>query len=415
MRFLVPVLFLFIFAVISTLPHSARAEPHGLVVDRSNGRPVPGAIITCGSVEVTSDADGRFPVRRCGEKVLARAPGYLRAEAAFGTRPLVTLTPFSPKALYLTVYGIGNRKLREKAVGLMGTRGLNALVIDVKGDAGKIPYPTSVKTAWRIGARKVTTVRDGKALVDGLKKKGIYTIARIVVFKDDPLARSRTDLAVKTRGGRLWKDREGLSWCDPFRREVWEYNLAIAEEAAMNGFDEIQFDYLRFPDANGLSFSRPNTPENRIAAITGFLKEARERLKKHNVFLAADIFGYVCWNTNDTEIGQRLEDLAPLLDYTCPMLYPSGFRFGIPGYRNPVANPNEIVSLSLKRAMKRTGLPGVRFRPWLQAFRDYAFDRRRFGSQAMSAQIEAAEGLGANGWMLWNPGNVYKKAVLEGR
>jgi hypothetical protein len=200
---------------------------------------------------------------------------------------------------------------------------------------------------------------------------------------------------------------------DPFNREVWDYNINIAIEAAKHGFDEIQFDYVRFPDALGLRFSMPNTEENRVKAITGFLVEARRRLIPHNVFLSADIFGYVCWNRNDTDIGQRLEDLAPHLDYICPMLYPSGFQYGIPGYRNPVANAYEIIYLSLKRAQERTGLPSYRFRPWLQAFRDYAFDRRYFNGKEIMGEVKAAEGFGSHGWMLWNPRNNYSSAGLK--
>jgi hypothetical protein len=214
-------------------------------------------------------------------------------------------------------------------------------------------------------------------------------------------------LAVKTHSGEIWRDREELAWVEPFQKEVWDYNIDIAVEAAQHGFDEIQFDYVRFPDAIGLRFSMPNTEENRVKAITGFLTEARKRLVPYNLFLAADIFGYVCWNFNDTTIGQRLEDLAPLVDYLSPMLYPSGFQYGIPGYRIPVAHPREIVYLSLKRAKERTHLLSIRFRPWLQAFRDYAFDGRYFTGVEVREQINAAEEFGSDGWMLWNPSNVY--------
>jgi hypothetical protein len=183
-------------------------------------------------------------------------------------------------------------------------------------------------------------------------------------------------------------------------------------EAAQHGFDEIQFDYVRFPDARGLVFSMPNTEANRVRAIADFLELARQRLRPYNVFLAADIFGYVCWNLDDTGIGQALEKLVPHIDYLSPMLYPSGFHVGIPGITNPVAHPYEIVYRSLARARERTGLPPVRFRPWLQAFRDYAFDRRPFTGKEIMQQIRATEDFGANGWMLWNPNNIYSAEGL---
>jgi hypothetical protein len=164
-------------------------------------------------------------------------------------------------------------------------------------------------------------------------------IARIVVFKDDPLATARPDLAVKRTSGLIFKDREDSGWTDAFNKEAWDYNIAIAIEAASLGFDEIQFDYVRFPDESGFVFSMPNTMENRLAAITGFLSEARRQLTRYNVFLAADIFGYVMWNLDDTHIGQRLQELSSVVDYISPMLYPSCFQFGIPGYPLPVAHP----------------------------------------------------------------------------
>ena len=178
-------------------------------------------------------------------------------------------------------------------------------------------------------------------------------------------------------------------------------------------FDEIQFDYVRFPDASHPVFSLPSTEENRVKVVSEFLQEAKKRLMPYNVFLAADIFGYVCWNLNDTNIGQRLDALVPHLDYLSPMLYPSGFQYGIPGYRNPVANSYEIVYQTLRRAQERTQLPSIHFRPWLQAFRDYAFDRRFFTEKEIKEQIDAAAKFGSQGFMLWNPGNVYSSAGLK--
>jgi hypothetical protein len=159
---------------------------------------------------------------------------------------------------------------------------------------------------------------------------------------------------------------------------VLDYNIGVAIEAAKAGFDEIQFDYARLPDATGLVFDLPWTEQNRAAAIDGLLKRARIALTPYNVFLAVDVFGYVCWNVDDTKIGQKLEQLANIVDYLSPMLYPSSFQFGIPGYRNPVQHPSEIIRISLERAATRTHVPPVHFRPWLQAFRDYAFGGRPF-------------------------------------
>jgi hypothetical protein len=415
------------------------------VIDSDTDKPIAGAIVTSGNEMEQTNEQGMANIKIEGERVAVRACGYLRAEVLINapqeTRPpsstfktlykaaretmigiaeqIITLpkeielVPFTPKGLYLSFYGIGDRKLREDALHLLRETELNTFVIDIKGDRGMIPYRSSIPLAAEIGAQKITTVRDMKGLIGSLKSEGIYTIARIVVFKDNLLANHRSDLAVRDLNGRIWHDREGLAWVDPFKKEVWEYNIQIAVEAAQQGFDEIQFDYIRFPDALSVQFSMPNTMDNRVKAISGFLMEARKRLLPYNVFLSADIFGYVCWNLNDTSIGQTLEGVAPHLDYLSPMLYPSGFQYGIPGFRIPTTHPYEIVHLSLKKAQERTGLSPSRFRPWLQAFRDYAFDRRFFEEREIREQINGVERFGSHGWLLWNPQNIYSREGLK--
>jgi hypothetical protein len=383
----------------------------GRVYDAVTLRPIEGAFVTLGETVARTETNGGFQVRGSGTRFGVRAYGYQRTRIDLTQRQdgldNIALRPFTPKALYLSFYGVGDFALRESALRLIETTELNALVIDVKGDRGRIPYKSAVPLSAQVGAQSTLTIKDIEELLTSLREKGIYTIARIVVFKDNPLASAKPDWAVKLAGGAIWHDREDLAWTDPFIEEVWEYNIAVAEEAARYGFDEIQFDYVRFPDARGLIYSMPNTMENRIRAIGAFLRSARRKLVPYNVFLAADIFGYVCWNYDDTGIGQNIEQLAPLLDYISPMLYPSGFHVGIPGIADPVAHPYEIVYRSLTRARERTGLPGVRFRPWLQAFRDYAFDRRPFTGREIGLQIKAANDFGTNGWMLWNPSNIY--------
>ena len=382
------------------------------VVDHHTGQAIAGAVVTLDGEMLNPDPQGLFPLTKAGGTVKARAHGYQRAEQALPdplpAGPLeVKLSPFTPKALYLSFYGVGSKALRGPAMKLIEETELNALVIDVKGDRGMIPYRSSVPLAAEVGGQKIITVRDVEGLMASFKEKGVYTIARIVVFKDNLLASARPDLAVKTPAGEPWRDRESLAWVDPFRKEVWDYNIQIAVEAAKLGFDEIQFDYVRFPDSHSPRFSQPSTEEARVKAVTGFLQEARSRLAPYNVFTAADIFGYVCWNLNDTDIGQKLDPIVSAVDYLSPMLYPSGFQFGIPGFRNPVQNPYEIVYLSLKKAQERTKISPLRFRPWLQAFKDYAFDRRQFNGKELRDQISASEKFGSQGWMLWNPVNQY--------
>jgi hypothetical protein len=395
---------------------SFAATCRGRVLDAKSGNPIAGALATLGNTVVQTDAHGAFSISGTGDTAGIRADGYLRTEiplnSCTGNKAVVKLTPFRPRALYLSFYSIGTRSIRENAVHLIHKTELNALVIDVKGDRGMIAYPSAIRLAKEDGAQGFITVPNLKARVEELHQLHLYLIARIVTFKDDMLASAKPDLAVKTKDGKVWRDSENMAWTDPFKKEVQNYNIEIAVEAARAGFDEIQFDYVRFPDKKEVVFSKPDNENARVNTIAAFLAEARKRLTPYNVFLSADIFGYVCWNKNDTGIGQKIERIAKEVDYISPMLYPSTFQFGIPGDRTPVENPVDIVRLTLARARERTGLDPVHFRPWLQAFRDYAFDRRRFGADEISGQIHAADDFGSDGWMLWNPRNVYTTAGL---
>jgi hypothetical protein len=389
----------------------------GRIVDAQTGAAVADATVTVDGRAVAADASGRFHVDRVGEKIQVRAPGYRRLDVAATSladaAAEIRLPPFRPKALYLSFYGIGSAALRNSALKLIRETQLNAVVIDIKGDRGLVAFRSAVPLAAAVGAQKTITIPDLPGLLRMFHEAGVYTIARIVTFKDDPLAGARPDLAVKQQDGAVFRDREHLRWVDPAKREVWDYNIAIAAEAAQAGFDEIQFDYVRFPDSKKIRLAGTNTQEARTGAIAGFADAARRRLVPYNVFLAIDVFGYICWNLDDTHIGQRLEDLLPRVDYLSPMLYPSGFQFGIPGYPNPVTHVYEIVRRSLDRVSARTHASPLRLRPWLQAFKDYAFDRRHFDADEIQLQIRAAEDVGTNGWMLWNPRNVYTDQGLK--
>ncbi|MDE2595222.1 MAG: GTP-binding protein, partial [Burkholderiales bacterium] len=352
----------------------------GSVVDAVTHQAVAKATVVVGEQAVRTDESGHFEIKASADAkgVGARACGYGRQTVALppaGTDKVVlALPPLHPKALYLSVFGIGSSVLRGDALKVIENTELNALVIDLKDDRGMVPYRSASVADSGLGPQKPITVADMPAMVKHLHEQGLYLIARVATFKDDHWATAHPQWAVHRADGSLWRDGEDVAWIDATKHEAWERSLDIAEEAAQLGFDEVQFDYVRFPDAVGLAFGEANTEEHRVAAITGFLDAARARLMRYNVFVAADIFGYVAWNTNDTLIGQQLEALAPHADVLSPMLYPSGFTFGIPGNRDPVAAPYAIVERTLKRAQQR--VPGLCLRPWLQAFKDYAFDRR---------------------------------------
>jgi hypothetical protein len=385
-------------------------------------KPVSGASVVVRGVETRTDADGAFTLEQVPPEasLLVKMPGFERVRVA-PTRGAVevVLRPHAVKAAYLTYYGVGDRGIRTRVLDLTSRTELNAVVIDVKGDRGWILYRTEVEQALAAGAQGPATFRDFDGLMADLKARGIYTIARIVTFKDNVLATSRPDLAIiDTRTGKPWIDNEKLAWVDPFREETWAYNIAIAKEAIRRGFDEVQFDYVRFPTDGKLGaarYARPNTRETRLPAIVAFLQRARRELGPTGAFVAADLFGYTAFNENDTDIGQRIEEIAPHLDYICPMVYPSGYHKGIPGHANPVVVPYKVVHESVRLIRKRSNGTVARVRPWLQDFRDYAFDRRIFGVPEVQAQIRGAEEAGGIGWMLWNPRNDYTGAALRAK
>jgi hypothetical protein len=325
--------------------------------------------------------------------------------------------PRTVKGLYLSYHGVGDRTIRGRVFDLLDRTELNAVVIDVKGDEGYLPYDSRVPLAREIGATGRVRVNDFDGILARLKAKGFHLIARIVAFKDNVLARHRPAWAVTDTGtGALWLDAERLAWLDPLEEEAWPYAIAIASEAARKGFDEIQFDYLRFPTEGHLAaarYGRPNTQASRERAVAGFLDHARTALRPTGTLLAVDVFGYAAFNFDDTGIGQRIETLAPLVDVLCPMAYPSSYHLGIPGYRNPVAHPYEIVFETVRRARERTAGTRVQVRPWIQNFRDYAFDHRPFEAAEVQAQMRAALDAGATGWMLWNPQNRYTIEALD--
>jgi len=391
----------------------------GQILDASRA-PLEGASVVIGGVEHRTDAEGRFTVEGHppDAPLLVKRPGFSKAVVP-PTRDAieVVMKPQVVKAAYLTYFGVGDKGIRGRVLELAARTELNAVVIDVKGDRGWILYRTEVPEALAVGAQGPGTLKDFDGLMADLKARGLYTIARIVTFKDNILANSRPDLAIiDTRTGKPWIDNEKLAWVDPFREEVWRYNVAIAREAAKRGFDEIQFDYVRFPTDGKLGaakYASPNNKETRLPAIAGFLGLARRELGPLGVYVAADVFGYTAFNENDTDIGQRIEELAPHLDYFCPMVYPSGYHVGIPGFRNPVQHPYEIVHESVRLIRQRSTHSKVRVRPWLQDFKDYAFDKRIFGVTEVRAQIKGADDAGAVGWMLWNPRNDYTAGALR--
>lgn len=325
------------------------------------------------------------------------------------------------KGIYVSYHAVGSDEFRRHIFDLLETTELNAVVLDIKGDFGLLSYPSDVITATTIGANDLPTMTDWPALMQDLKARNIYTIARIVVFKDDYLARAHPEWAVKTAAGQLWFDGEGLPWLEAFHEDVWDYNVALAVEAAERGFDEVQFDYVRFPTDGNLAqvnYSREVDAAVRTAAIAGFLAKAHTALEPYDVKLAADVFGYTTWNEGDFGIGQDLPELAPHLDVLSPMLYPSTFGYGLPGlpqYNDLIIDhPYAVIYESMVRAMAKVKAvnPEITLRPWIQDFSDYAFDRRTYTAAEIREQMFGAYDSGGDGWMLWDPRVRYTAEAL---
>jgi hypothetical protein len=386
----------------------------GKVVDAVTKAPIEGAPVTLGDTMVRTDKEGGFSITGVGDKLRARAVGYNRIDVPLpeGGQADIALQPLQVMGLYLSSYGAATPKIRNAAIETLERNHMNALVIDVKGDRGFIPFKVDIPLAEEVGAQKIVLNKDYPAFIKNLKDKGIYLIARIVTFKDDLLAGAKPQWAVKTQGGSIFRDRERLRWADAFHKETWDYNIAIAKAVAQMGFDEIQFDYVRLPDNRGVVFPEPSNIANRSKVITGFLEAAYKALIPYNVFVAADVFGYVPWNEGDTGIGQQIVPITKAMDFVNLMVYPSGYHLGIPKYKNPVQHPYEIVYQTQKIAQERTKASPLQFRPWLQAFRDYAFRGGDFSEERMRIQIKAAEDSGASGFLFWNPRNVYPTGVF---
>jgi hypothetical protein len=264
----------------------------GQILD-ANRAPIEGASVVIGGSEHHTNAEGRFSIEGHPPtaSLVVKQPGYARTVVS-PTRDAVevVMRPLNVKAAYLTYFGVGHKEIRGRVLDLAARTELNAVVIDVKGDRGWIVYRTEVAQALAVGAQGPGTLKDFDALMADFKSRGLYTIARIVAFKDNLLANGRPDLAIMdTRTGKPWIDNEKLAWVDPFREEAWAYNIAIAKEAAAKGFDEIQFDYVRFPTDGKLGaakYAQPNNRETRVPAIAGFLGRARRELGPLGVYVA---------------------------------------------------------------------------------------------------------------------------------
>lgn len=388
----------------------------GKVTDQ-NGDPVQWATIAVGVAWTESGGDGSFRLEGAPEsgEIVVKAPGY-RAETMELDDQLsldVSLESKEVRAIYVTAAAVSDEQRFTELLDLVERTELNAMVIDIKDSTGQIFYDSDVPLANEIGA--VQPAYDVGEILAKVKERGIYAIARQVIFEDPKLAEAQPELAIQDANGEIWRTWNDVPWLSAYEEDVWEYNIDLMMEAVELGFDEIQYDYVRFPSDGPLDEAEYDVDvhdsASRREAISGFLARSHEEIMPTRAYLAADIFGLTLWETGGGGIGQNLEDITPHLDYINPMIYPSHFFEGSMGFDVPNDHPYEVILYSLQNARERIPQFADKLRPWLQDF-SYG-EGREYGPQEVRDQIDASNEFGAPGWMLWNASSSYQEDALD--
>ncbi|MEW5906666.1 MAG: putative glycoside hydrolase [Elusimicrobiota bacterium] len=339
---------------------------------------------------------------------LAPAEGTAQKASTTAVRQLI-LAQKPLRGIHLSAWGSGSQKSRRALLDKISDSVINGVVVAVKEVDGKVFIP-GVAAAHKYGAY-APAIADPEAMMRDFKAAGLYTAARVVVFKDKVLPQVRRDLAVRLPDGGLWRANNGDTWADPYNREVWAYVLDVAERAAELGFDEIQFDYIRYPTEGRTSqcrYSRPHTSASAIQNLADFLVYARGRLARHKVKISVDVFGLTTTAGNDMGIGQDLKVLARHADYVYPMMYPSHYYPGEYGLKDPNGQPYKVINRGLKDAFRRLGTDYAKLRPYLQ---DFSLGRR-YGPHEVRAQLIAVKHNMLESWVLWNASNRYNWEAL---
>ncbi|MDR3256214.1 MAG: putative glycoside hydrolase [Endomicrobium sp.] len=316
------------------------------------------------------------------------------------------------RGIHLSAWVSGSEKYRNVAAALFNNTELNTAVIDIKEYEGEV-YIDGIKIV-NLNDAYVKAIPNLEKYIADLKEKGVYTIARIVVFRDNTMTRKNPELAVKNPDGTIWVDRKGVAWLDPYNKNSWDYNLQIAQRAVNIGFEEIQFDYIRFPsDGNtkNCCYSKPHSTVEASKALVGFLKEANKRLKAKDkdAKISIDVFGLTTTASDDMGIGQKIVEMTQWVDYVSPMVYPSHYEKWNYGIVEPNKEPYKIVYYALEGALKR--IPNEKLRPWLQ---DFSLGYK-YGKNEVRAQVQACYDNKVGSWLLWNPRCIYTKDALKGQ
>jgi hypothetical protein len=341
--------------------------------------------------------------------------------AAAGNAARRVARPDSLRALYVNAWAAGSHSRMADMIRIADATEINSFIIDVKESDTFLTYDkTAIPMAKEIGADQRPATKWLPELLDTLKAHGVYSVARIVVFKDRMLAEKKPDLAIRHVNGGLWRDKKGGAWVNPYDHHVWDYNIAIAKEALDMGFSEVQWDYVRFPDVTNTMRATMAYPgsngKNRQDNIRDFILYSKAQLLSYHVPVTADVFGLVTHDEGDVQIGQHWETVITAADAVLPMVYPSHYANGHYGLARPGAVPYNLIRVALTDAVVRTAfvhdsakVAVGEIRPWLEAM---SIRGNEYGSREVRQQIQATYDAGLKSWALWNPGSKY--ADFEG-
>lgn len=322
------------------------------------------------------------------------------------------------RGIYVSAKTLALSKRLEELLKLAKENDINAFVIDVKADFGEITFPISEDVKkYSESSNKKVDIKDMAPIMEKLKEHNIYTIARIVSFKDPTYAKENPDKIISYKeNGKAFSNKDGLVWVSPHDRNLWEYNIFVAKEAAKAGFNEIQFDYVRFPASDGGKLDsvldyKNTKKESKAKTIQKYLEYAREELADYKVYISADVYGQIGSVQDDMALGQYWEAVSSEVDYISPMMYPSHYGKGVYGLSVPDANPYKTIYYSTKDSINRNNNidnPAI-IRPWIQAFTaKWVKGHIKYGPEEIKEQIKALSDLGIDEYILWSPTNKYE-------
>lgn len=322
-------------------------------------------------------------------------------------------TPKEVKALYMTSWVGGSKKLRDNLVNIIDTTELNAVVLDIKDYTGMVSFDTDHPAVQEVHSIE-ERITDIKEFVAELHDKNIYVIGRISAFQDSHLVKIHPEYAVKTKAGAVWKDHKGVSWLDAGAKPVWEYVAAIGDASYEVGFDELNFDYIRFPsDGNMEDIAYPfSQGKVKAEVLKEFFAYLDTYFHAKNITISADLFGMTTSNNDDLGIGQILENALVHFDFVAPMVYPSHYPKNFNGIASPAAKPYEIIQYAMSKGVSKAEMAStspLKLRPWLQ---DFSIGGVTYTPEMVRAQIQATYDVGLTSWMMWNASNRYTVSAL---